>query len=193
LLDDEGHSERELAKCLDMEESNLNRILNKLIKEGIIIQGEQRLSRSEPNKKGDQKRYKEIPYYINHEIHYFLNNILRFLTKDIEYSGRDFEELKSLKLWEIGTLADTNYLEAMTEKYHEYEILDCIMTETGSTEMEAMRKIYPELAEKENPGKYIRSKSSCPNFSKMLRGIKWKPVRIDQSNDSKSDQQDNSN
>lgn len=173
LLDDEGHSERELATRLKRKESNLNRILNDLEKRKIIIRGEPRLSRDELTKNGNIKKYQEIPYYLNNDISSFCD-ILKFLTHDTAASNIKGKDEINQKLWDIGTLAETNYLAHILEKYYEYDILECIMEETGSTQNDAFYTIFKDQ-EIDDPRK------SVPDFSKIFRGIRFKAVRDDES------------
>jgi predicted transcriptional regulator len=55
LLDNKGHAEWELASILEMEDSNLNPILKKLMSMGILCQGEARKSRKIRERKGDYR------------------------------------------------------------------------------------------------------------------------------------------
>jgi hypothetical protein len=61
LLDNKGHAGWELAKYLDVEDSNLNPILKDMERLGIIYQGEPRKSTRKHKKDGE---YKEFPYYL---------------------------------------------------------------------------------------------------------------------------------
>ncbi len=81
LLDNEGHSGRDLAECLEIKESNLNPVLHEMEDMGILYQGPPRKSKKmkQTAKKG---RYKEIPYYLSDNL-----EGIRILMKEIAQSG----------------------------------------------------------------------------------------------------------
>ena len=68
LLDNKGHAGWELAEYLRMEDSNLNPLLKKLEKVGIIYKGESRSSKREHKKNAN---YEEDPYYLSRNINGF--------------------------------------------------------------------------------------------------------------------------
>jgi predicted transcriptional regulator len=106
LLDDKGHAGWELAKYLQMENSNLNPILKKLESMGIIYQGEARKSRKPEKRKGD---YKEFPYYLCNKL-----KGLKIMIQEIA-SGT--------KVWDTGFILQmtikSNYIKSMRKEFRE--------------------------------------------------------------------------
>ena len=82
LLDNEGHSGRDLAECLEIKESNLNPVLHEMEDDmHILYHGPPRKSKKmkQTAKKG---RYKEIPYYLSDNL-----DGIRIMMKEIAQSG----------------------------------------------------------------------------------------------------------
>jgi predicted transcriptional regulator len=105
LLDNEGHPGWSLAKELGKEESNLNPILKKLEKMGIIFQGK-RTSTNIKDKKGD---YQEFPYYLKDS----LENI-KILIKEIVESKKIHETYFVFRV-----MMASKYINSMKEKFGE--------------------------------------------------------------------------
>ncbi|MCJ7442990.1 MAG: MarR family transcriptional regulator [Methanotrichaceae archaeon] len=71
LLDNKGHAGWELARDLNMEESNLNPLLKKLERRKFIFQGLPRKSNRPKKSERLKKRegdYKEFPYYLSKDL-----------------------------------------------------------------------------------------------------------------------------
>ena len=107
LLDNEGHAEWEIAQFLGMEDSNLNPKLKKLKDQGIIYQGEARISSNEKKKKeGD---YKEFPYFLSNKL-----DGLKRMIEEIAKLKRVFEAFFILEIIE-----NSRYIESMVKLFGE--------------------------------------------------------------------------
>ena len=104
LLDDMGHSERSLAKHLEMNDSNLNPILKNLRKTGIIFRGEARKSTNKHKKEGE---YAEFPYYITKDL-----NALKTIIKEIAESKKIYDTGFILQI-----VRESKYIDSMREKF----------------------------------------------------------------------------
>jgi predicted transcriptional regulator len=125
LLDNKGHAEWELASILEMEDSNLNPILKKLMSMGILCQGEARKSRKIRERKGD---YKEFPYYLSNNIDNFKTTLNEIVQSDkILDTG-----------FVLAVIKRTKYLKSLKKKFGED------VTKTISDEL---RKSYPPYAD----------------------------------------------
>ena len=109
LLDEKGHAEWELAKNLEIKDSNLNPILNKLQELNVIYQEIRPSSREKNAKTKKEKKYKEFPYYIR---------------KNLESLKTIIGEIKSTKSpkkidpgFFIGILMTSNYAKKMEDEF----------------------------------------------------------------------------
>ena len=123
LLDNNGHAGWELAEHIEMNESNLNPVLKKLEKMGIISNDEVRDS-TKPisqirikGKDSEYKRpktrsgeYKEIPYYLNKSLE-ALRTIIR------ELKGKKYPHIDAGFLLNI--ISRSKYLEELITKFGE--------------------------------------------------------------------------
>ena len=125
LLDDIGHSERNLAKHLKMSDSNLSPILKKLMKVGIISRGEARKSTNEHKKGGE---YNEFPYYLPKDL-----NALKTVIREIAGSKLIYDTGFILELFRV-----SKYKEAMVEKFKE---------DVNKSTLEELRKSYPPYSD----------------------------------------------
>ena len=111
LLDDKGHAGRELTKCLkekkDKSESNINPILKKLDRMGIIYQGAPRISRNQQEEKKGE--YKEFPYYLSKSLDAF-----KILIREIAETDRPYDTGYLLEI-----IDDSKYLKTMKEQFKE--------------------------------------------------------------------------
>jgi predicted transcriptional regulator len=125
LLDDKGHAEWELANDLEMVDSNLNPILKKMERMGIIYQGEARTSGKQQKRKGD---YREFPYYLS-------NNVdgLRIMIKEIAQTHKILDTGFILE-----TVIGSKYIKSM-KKTVEKDLPKIIADE--------LRNSYPPYAE----------------------------------------------
>jgi hypothetical protein len=125
LLDNDGHSGRDLANYLGRQESNLNPILKRLESMGIIFQGDARISRKQRKKEGN---YKEFPYYLS-------NNLdgLRIMIREITLSD---------KVLDSGFVLDitkkSKYIKSMKEKFKR---------DVAKTISDELRRSYPPYAD----------------------------------------------
>ena len=138
LLDNKGHPEWELAEYLEMEDSNLNRILRELEEKRLIFKGSIRSSRRQHAKKGI---YGEVPYFLSQDI-----NDFRILIREIAASRRPYDTGFLLEI-----IDNSKYLKSMKEKYNE-ELRDIINDElkksnTPLADVFFVDKIMPELEE----------------------------------------------
>jgi predicted transcriptional regulator len=104
LLDNKGHPEWELAEYLEMEDSNLNRILKELEEMGLIFKGNIRSSRRQHAKKGI---YGEIPYFLSQNLDDF-----RTLIREIAASSKPYDTGFLLE-----TIDNSKYLKNMKEQF----------------------------------------------------------------------------
>jgi len=125
LLDNKGHAGWEISDHLEMEHSNLNRILRELEAEGIIYQGEARRSTNNQKKKGN---YKEFPYYLS-------NNLegLKIIIGEIAKSDKVFDTGFILEIIE-----NSKYIDSMRNIFGE-RLNECVEEE--------LRKNYPPYSD----------------------------------------------
>ncbi len=107
LFDDQGHAGWELAKNLEMKESNLNPYLKKLEERQFIIQGTPRKSTKPKRREGD---YKEIPYYLNKDI-----QILETIIKEMVVTNKVYDTGFPLR-----TIKSSNYIKSMKKSDEDF-------------------------------------------------------------------------
>jgi hypothetical protein len=106
LLDDIGHSERSLAKNLEMSDSNLNPVLKILRKTGVISRGEARKSTNKHKKEGE---YAEFPYYITSNL-----NALKTLIRELAENKKIYDTGFILRIF-----GKSKYITSMRKKFGE--------------------------------------------------------------------------
>lgn len=121
LLDDKGHAEWELAKYLEVEESNLNPKLKKLVEMKIIHQGEARISKNKKKKNGD---FKEFPYYLNDNL-----DDLKIIVHEIAQGKKAYDAG-----FVLGTFEDSKYIKNMRKKFKK---------QVNKSVSEVLRTSYP--------------------------------------------------
>lgn len=104
LFDEEGHAGWELAKKLEMEESNLNPLLKKLEKKKFIAQGQPRKSEKIKKREGD---YKEIPYYLTRDLG-ILGTLIKEMVVTNEFTDTGFP---------FRIIETSKYMKSMQDKY----------------------------------------------------------------------------
>lgn len=104
LLDDKGHAEWEVAKYLEVEDSNLNPSLKKLVQMKMIHQGEARISKKQKKKNGD---FKEFPYYLNNNL-----DDLKAIVRKIAECKKAYDAGFVLRIFET-----SKYIKNMRKKF----------------------------------------------------------------------------
>ncbi|HQF17464.1 MAG TPA: hypothetical protein PLI05_10405 [Methanotrichaceae archaeon] len=124
LLDNEGHAGWELARILEMEDSNLHPILKKLERMKIIYKGEIRKSRNTQAKKPSERF--EFPYYLSNNL-----DDLRIIIKELVNTDKIYDAG-----FILGILRESKYIETMQEQYKE---------ELKKTVIDELRNSYAPL------------------------------------------------
>jgi predicted transcriptional regulator len=125
LLDNKGHAEWELAEILKMEDSNLNPIIKKLEKKGIIYQDGFRKSSRRKKKEGD---YREFPYFLTNKL-----ECIKYLIREIAKSNKVFDTGFILEIIE-----NSKYIDSMKKIFGE-ELKQSVISE--------IRENYPTYAD----------------------------------------------
>jgi len=123
LLDNEGHAEWELARILEIEESNLNPILKNLEKMEIIHRGQIRISKNRWARKGE---YVEYPYYLCDSL-----SELKTMIREIVKTNKGYDAG-----FLLGIIRESKYIEFMEEKFKD---------DLKKIIMEELRNSYPPL------------------------------------------------
>ena len=134
LLDDMGHSERNLAKHLKMSDSNLSPILKKLMKVGIISRGEVRESTNGHKKEG---KYMEFPYYLPKNLN-ALKTIIGEIAENKKIHGTGFI---------LELIRESKYKKALIEKFKDEEVNKSILEELRKSYTPYLDLTTPTLCE----------------------------------------------
>ncbi len=124
LLDDEGHAEWELAEHLRMMDSNLNPVLKKLRRMGVIYRGEARRSGKKARRNGE---YSESPYYLTRSL-----DALRTIIK---------EASECRNCYDIGF-----FLQAFKNSNYIKNMLDDFGEDVFKSMEEELLKSYPDYS-----------------------------------------------
>lgn len=158
LLDERGHPEWELAKILEMKESNLNPILNKLQDLDVIYQEMRKSSRKNDERTKEDRKYKEYPYYI---------------SKKLESLGTIIKEIKSTKSpkkidpgFFIWVLSVSNYAKTMKNVFGKKSFINTIIDGLAETYDFYKDKIFEGLVSSTLDIDMI---SPDTNFEKLLK------------------------
>ena len=126
LRDNEGHAGWELARILEMEDSNLNPILKKLMKLKIIRRGKIRKSRNIWAKNPGERL--EYPYYLSNKL-----NELKIMIREIVKTNKGYDAG-----FVLGIIRQSKYLEFMQEQFKE---------DLKKNIMDELRNSYPPLTD----------------------------------------------
>lgn len=123
LLDEKGHAGWELAEHIEVNESNLNPVLRKLERMGVIFEGNIRDSAKPTTKPGTQRdnpkykrpktrigEYKEIPYFLNESL-----ETLRIMIRELK--GKKYPQIDAGFVLNI--ISRSKYIEEMIKKFEE--------------------------------------------------------------------------
>lgn len=150
LMDDVGYAERELARALDMAESNLNPHLKALVKMGVIFKGELRDSEKEPSLSDKEPKNREyvrmrkkgmyyrFPYFIKKDLY-----TLEIIIKEIQRKKPSIAEIMFL----INAILKSKYGTEMRNKFSGdkiQSIVDGVIFESGVKFRES--PIYTDVA-----------------------------------------------
>jgi len=127
LLDNKGHAEWELAEILKMEDSNLNPIIKKLEKKGIIYQDGFRISGRKLGKKKEGD-YREFPYYLTNKL-----ECIKYMIREIAKSNKVFDTGFILEIIE-----NSIYIDSMKKIFGE-ELKQSVISE--------IRENYPPYSD----------------------------------------------
>ena len=137
LMDDKGHPEWDIAETINMERSNLHKLLKELDSIGVIKQGEKRDTTrdrrravtpsikwisTEKRKKAKQGKYQEVPYFLPKN----LEN-LRIIIRELAKASRLFETFFILESFE-----NSEYIKTMKVLYGE-EVNEIVESEIHAT------------------------------------------------------------
>ena len=123
LLDENGHAGWELAEHIEVNESNLNPVLRKLERMGVIFEGNIRDSAKPKTKPGTLRdypkykrpktrigEYKEIPYFLNESL-----ETLRIIIRELK--GKKYPQIDAGFVLNI--ISRSKYIEEMIQKFGE--------------------------------------------------------------------------
>jgi DNA-binding Lrp family transcriptional regulator len=139
LLDEEGHSQREMSIVLEKKESNLSRLIKDLESRGIIYVGKPRIP------KGARSSHMEFPYYLKRDINLIIR-ILKYESKHKPYFSRD-DAFSSFLYW----LAGSEYFESLLQLHRENIIKNLIVDAIGFRMAEVNRFLKEHRNEYDNP------------------------------------------
>jgi predicted transcriptional regulator len=122
LLDNEGHAGWEIARILEMEDSNLNPILQELKEMKIVRRGRIRVSRNQLAKKPGQ--HLEYPYYLSNKL-----NELKIIIREIVKTNKVYDAG-----FVLGIMRKSKYLEFMQERFK---------SDLRKNMMDELRNSYP--------------------------------------------------